>query len=139
MRFFAILLFDRATHGEAPNDILIRGFEKNGVSVSELKIALLLIVIENRYRFLPSITTISGNHGENVTHVLLSIGHGSKGDYKMPILPLGYEGLPDSPRIRMLIHMSQFANVRNIAFIITEVSLFAGKRWQGRERNQGQK
>ena len=138
MRFLAVLLLDGATHGETPNDILIRRFEKNGVSVSELKIALLFIVIENRYRFLPSIAIVAGNHGENVTHVLLSIGHGSKGDYQMPAFPLGYEGLPDSPRIRMLIHMPQFANVKNIAFIVTEVSLFTGKRWQGDECNQGQ-
>ena len=95
MGLLAVLLLDRATHGEAPNDILIRRFEKNGIGVSELKVALLFIVIENGYRLIPGIAVIAGNHGENVPHVLLAISHGSIGDYQMPALPLGYEGLPD--------------------------------------------
>ena len=105
MRLLAILLLDRATHREAPNYILIRRFEKNGIGVGELKITLLLIVIENRYGRIPGIAVIAGNHGENVTHVFLPVGHGSEGDYQMPISPLDDKGLPDSPRVRMLVHM----------------------------------
>ena len=105
MRLLAVLLLNRTTHGEALNYILVRRFEKNGVGISELKIALLFIVIENRYGFIPGISIIAGNHGKNVPHVLLSIGHGPKSDYQMPALPMGYEGLPDPPRVRMLIHM----------------------------------
>lgn len=138
MRLLAILLLDRTAHGEAPNYILVRRLKQYRIRIGELNVALLLVVVENGHRLLPSIAIISRYHGEDIPHVLLAIGHGSKSHDQMPAFPLGYEGLPDSPRIRVLIHMPQLANFRHIAFIVTEVSLFAGKQWQGDERKQGQ-